>query len=317
RPIRAVDADPALTSPPAGATAAPLQQLVSVEQLKRLLNPNELPVPRVPRAHAGDLLRDAHSGATVGARRVCVGSIAPELNEADVKAVFDKYGAVGSVQFQRDASGRSKGVAFIEFGSAQQARHALEANGLSLAFNKLTVALAATQDDWRGGDAASARPQPFVGRVPLPLVDVSGEIDEGRSGGLAMNSAQRVMLMQQLSRGETLGSKMRGDVQKLKSCGEATRSIVLSNMFDASNEEAGFEKELLEEVRDECVRKYGKVVHLHVETESHGIVYVRFSRVEEAVKARNDLSGRWFGGKKIVAAFVKDADYSARFSQAE
>eukprot|EP00178_Gracilaria_changii_P025069 TRINITY_DN763_c0_g1_i1.p1 TRINITY_DN763_c0_g1~~TRINITY_DN763_c0_g1_i1.p1 ORF type:complete len:661 (+),score=163.62 TRINITY_DN763_c0_g1_i1:213-2195(+) len=326
RPIRAVDAHGASVAQRAAASTG-ARQLVGIDELKRLLNPNNLPVSGVTGgaecakggaqgavvANGAEMGGDVTGGADGARARVYVGSIAYHVSEAEVRSVFERYGAVESVQLQREANGRSKGFAFVQFAKVDDARRALESNGLVVGGKALTVALAA-QGDWGSGGGGGGGA--VVERVPLPLVDVGGEMDEGRDGGLAMNNAQRVMLMQQLSRGETMGNKLRGDVQKLASVARNTRSVVLCNMFDPANEERGFEKELLEEVRDECMRKYGKVLHLHVESESHGIVYLRFSAAHEAARAESDLNGRWFGGKKIVAAFVDDAQYAARFALA-
>lgn len=318
RPIRPVDANN--NSQPASSSAS-AQKLVSIEELKRLLNPNNLPVATnlVTRDSYNRALQ--HSTPTVAIaideyRRVQVGSIPYHLNEAELSSIFEPYGHVQSIQLQREPSGRSRGFAFVDFSTADAARKAMAVNGRMIAGKSLTVAFATTAN--RGGDGHIIAPavdlnRKLVDRVPLPLVDVPGEIDEGREGGLPMNTAQRVMLMQELSRGETMGAKLRGDLEKLNTSNEPSRCLVLSNMFDPAAEEAGFERELLEEVRDECMAKYGEVGHIHVETESHGIVYLRFGKVTEACKAKNDLSGRWFGGKKIVAHFVDPAEYGKRF----
>ncbi|PXF47447.1 RNA-binding protein rsd1 [Gracilariopsis chorda] len=330
RPIRPVDA---YNNAQPAPTSAYAQKLVSIQELKRLLNPNNLPVGPTLITRDGynnAVQHSTPSGATAvdDHLRVYVGSIPYQLSEAELTSVFEPYGHIQSIQLQREPSGRSNGFAIVEFSTAEAARKAVVVNGRVVAGKSLTVAVA-TQAN-RGGDASVGLirnghssvaaavdvNRKLVDRVPLPLVDVPGEIDEGRDGGLPMNTAQRVMLMQELSRGETMGTKLRGDLEKLKTSSKPSRCLVLSNMFDPATEESGFERELLEEVRDECMAKYGEVGHIHVETESHGIVYIRFGKIGEASKAKNDLSGRWFGGKKIVANFVDDEDYRERFPKA-
>lgn len=164
-----------------------------------------------------------------------------------------------------------------------------------------------------------------VNRVPLPTPvggvvageELSGEIDRGGEGGVNLNSTRRAMLMQELSRGESLGRRLRGDVERLAGRTEPSAGLVLSNMFDPAAEGKGFEEDVAVDVREECNAKYGRAGHVFVEKESQGIVYVRFAAVGEAVKAQAALNGRWFGGKKIGAAFVSDGDYLKRFPFAD
>lgn len=277
----------------------PVVELVSVEELKRLLNPNNLPVPGVKAEETDD-----------GFRKLYFGSVSFHLTEADIRQLFDPFGEIVSLCLQRETDGRSKGYGFVEFVSHEAAHKALQINGLVLTGRPMKVALATSEGRSAG---VSGAPPKAMERVPLPLADVPGELDEGRDGGLAMNVGQRQMLMQQLSRGESIGAKLKGDVEKLKTVDKATRSLILANMFDPNVEEAGFERELAEDVRDECNSEYGKVTHLMVEVKSHGIVYVRFERVEAAEKACRELNGRWFGGKKITVGYVNDDEYRDKF----
>lgn len=288
---------------------APGPKLVSVEELRRLLNPHDLPVKPV----------------VVGPTRIYVGSIPFSVSEPDLREVFDPFGTIVSMAMPRDATGKHRGYAFLEYSESDSAKKALAVDGMNVAGRTIKVGLAGQDDDAHGsvplpGDAGRAVPLPVAGveRVPLPIVgDVPGEIDDGKDGGVSMNAQRRVMLMQQLSRGEALGAKLEGDINKLPVTTEPSRSLLLSNMFDPASEREGFEKELAEDVRDECMSKYGTVTHLHVEGKSHGIVYIRFASNENAEKARAALHGRWFGGKKIIAAFVKDSDYGKRFPKAK
>lgn len=95
-----------------------------------------------------------------------------------------------------------------------------------------------------------------------------------------------------------------------------SKSLLLGNMFDPSSEAAGFEQELAEDVRDECASKYGTVTHLFVDKSSRGLVYIRFASIAIAGKALLSLNGRWFGGKRISAAYVSDVEYKKRFTDA-
>lgn len=327
-------------------------QLVSIEELKRLLNPLGLPPPPpplsvgLPGAELGKSEASLQHGlesvplptpangsapprpVVPGAfTRLYVGSVSFQLTETDLRAIFEPFGAIASLQLQRDVTGRSRGYGFVEFTSHESAKKALEINGLAVAGRTLKVALASQENR---AVAASAVPDVgSTGVVPLPGpvgqmggglaslagADVAGELDEGKDSGLAINASQRIALMQQLSRGESIG-KASGDAGKLPVSTEVSRSLMLANMFDPATEPKGFEMDLAEDVRDECMSKYGPVVHLHVETKSQGVVFVRFQAKGDATKARISLNGRWFGGNRIQAAFVSDKDYSDKFPTA-
>jgi RNA-binding protein 23/39 len=74
-------------------------------------------------------------------------------------------------------------------------------------------------------------------------------------------------------------------------------------------------KELEEEVREECEAKYGHVVHIAVEPNSNGEIYIKFDSVASGEKAILGLNGRYFGGFQITAQPVVDAVYSSLFSR--
>lgn len=42
-----------------------------------------------------------------------------------------------------------------------------------------------------------------------------------------------------------------------------------------------------------------------------GEIYIRFEKVEDAVKATQGLNGRWFGGRQISANHVGDSLFDA------
>ena len=275
------------------------QKLVSIDQLKRLLNPNNIPVQTTSPVTSGRV--DPNS-------RLYVGSLPFHFVETDLRNVFEPFGSIVSVAIQRDSAGKSKGFAFVQFQTQQSASNALKINGLSVDGRNIKVALASHE---------SNAPAPAsVPHVPLPLVNGTSQLDEGKDGGMSMNASQRAMLMQTLSRGETLGAQLEGDVNRLQVVKETTLSLLLCNLFDPKTEAPGFERELAEDVRDECMAKYGTVVHLQVETKSHGVVYVRFKDLAASSKAQRELNGRWFGGKRIQASFVSDRAYLERFPKA-
>lgn len=74
-------------------------------------------------------------------------------------------------------------------------------------------------------------------------------------------------------------------------------------------------KELEDDVRAECEEKYGHVVHIALDPNSQGDIYLKFDRVQGGENAIKGLNGRFFGGKQITAQPVVDAVYSSLFSR--
>lgn len=293
-------------------------QLVTIEELKVLLNPRNLPttsygsgtIPNTPITSVVAKSEGTPNPALNGVKRVplpvaagaeaptrvYVGGLPEGTTSSDLQSLFSEFGDVIWCDMEQAANGSSNGVGVIEFANSASADRALGFKGRNLQERAVRVCL-------RRNDLA-AKP------------DVSGEIDDGGEGSVGLNASRRLMLMQQLSRGEPVnGRRMRGDLEKLKLREEPSVSIMLSNMFNPATEKDGFEQGVAEEVRDECAT-YGKVVHVHVEKASHGVVYVRFDKVNDAVKAKAALDGRWFDGNKIVVGFVSDEEYLQRFTSA-
>lgn len=85
------------------------------------------------------------------------------------------------------------------------------------------------------------------------------------------------------------------------------------------NREEGeaWRKELEDDVRAECEDKYGHVVHIAVDPNSQGDIYVKFDRVQGGGNAIKGLNGRYFGGKMISAQPMVDAVYGSLFQKAK
>jgi RNA-binding protein 39 len=96
-----------------------------------------------------------------------------------------------------------------------------------------------------------------------------------------------------------------------------SRLPLLMLLTDTSLREIGdsWVKELEDDVKAECEEKYGHVVHLALDPNTQGDIYVKFDRVEGGEKAIRGLNGRFFGGRQISAQPVVDAVYSSLFSR--
>ena len=89
---------------------------------------------------------------TVG-RRLFVGNLPYETGEAELEEMFGKIGPVDSVRVMRDmATGRARGFAFVEMGTEEGARKAIEdLNGHQLGGRSLTVNEARPKPERSGG----------------------------------------------------------------------------------------------------------------------------------------------------------------------
>ena len=198
-------------------------------------------------------------------------------------------------------TGRSKGFGFLEYITHESAKKALGINGIPIGGRQLKVGLATSSssnsengkgEGDRGGDGS----------------DRLGELDEVGRGGLKMNQERRHKLMLQLA-GDTsvISSGLKGSELP-------TRVIEIKNMFDR-NEESGdtWVEELVEEVKEECRSRFGKVLEVKVEEMSEGCVYVVFEEREAAIRARGLLRGRWFGGRLLGCGFVEEEGYRGKY----
>jgi RNA-binding protein 39 len=79
---------------------------------------------------------------------------------------------------------------------------------------------------------------------------------------------------------------------------------------------ADWTKELEREVKVECERGYGKIVHIAVDPNSDGDIYIKFDSVTGGEKAMQGLNGRTFNHRTIRAAYVVDKIYNSLYGAA-
>lgn len=105
----------------------------------------------------------------------------------------------------------------------------------------------------------------------------------------------------------------------LRSCPQPALLYIYRDLFPDyfCNRETGeaWIKELEDDVRQECEEKYGHVVHISLDPNSQGDIYLKFDRVQGGENAIKGLNGRFFGGRRITAQPVVDAVYSSLFSR--
>ncbi|KAF3766068.1 hypothetical protein M406DRAFT_346157 [Cryphonectria parasitica EP155] len=281
--------------------------------------------------------------------RLYVGNIHFSITEQDLQNVFEPFGELEFVQLQKDDTGRSRGYGFVQFRDAGQAREALEKmNGFDLAGRPIRVGLG---NDKFTPESTANLLQRFQGQnqqyqgsafsgaggrgAPNSNFDRAGARDNDKGGGASalddtdvagvnFNNYSRDALMRKLARTDEPPSA-NTERQILKPKTEqpkplpvtnnmASRCVVLHNMFDPDEEEGdNWVKELEDDVRDEAEAKYGHVVHISVDPNSKGDIYLKFDKVSGGENAIKGLNGRYFGGRMITAAPVVDAVYASLF----
>ncbi|KAI0484453.1 splicing factor, CC1-like protein [Xylariaceae sp. FL0804] len=283
--------------------------------------------------------------------RLYVGNIHFSITEQDLQNVFEPFGELEFVQLQKDDTGRSRGYGFVQFREADEAREALEKmNGFDLAGRPIRVGLG--NDKFTPESTANllqrfqGQNQPYQGsafsgaggRGPQASgFDRAGGRDNDKAtgasalddtdvAGVNFNNYSRDALMRKLARTDDAPNGNRDERQILKPKTEtkplpvnvnmASRCVVLHNMFDPTEEEGEeWVKELEDDVRQEAEDKYGHVVHISLDPNSQGDIYLKFDKVQGGENAIKGLNGRYFGGRMISAAPVVDAVYSSLFSR--
>ncbi|KAF3907385.1 hypothetical protein ABW21_db0201156 [Orbilia brochopaga] len=157
-------------------------------------------------------------------------------------------------------------------------------------------------------------------------------LDDTDVAGVNFNNFSRDALMRKLARVEEPSPEQNGETngeQKQRrpaplppkpaapaNSTVASRCIVVKNMFEPSEEQGDhWVKDLEDDVKAECETKYGHVVHISVDPNSQGDVYIKFDKISGGEKAIQGLNGRFFGGRQISALPVVDAVYSSLFSR--
>lgn len=256
--------------------------------------------------------------------RLYVGSVNFDLTEDDLKQVLEPFGPIEFIKLHRDAeTGKSKGFAFVQYKNADDAKQAMERmNGYVLAGRSIKVGLVTE----RGSNPQNAHTyQHGNGQINNSI-----SIDDSDTAGYAMTSQSRADLMQKLARGDaSLGAIPAPTVTQAPATSASSfipprqlpvvmpsRSVLLKNMFsDEDKSEPEWAKELEEDVKEEA-EKSGPVVHIHVEQDSPGEIYLKFDTVQSATNAVQALGGRFFAGRQIVAAYLPEMLYNVRFPRA-
>ncbi|KAI5850066.1 hypothetical protein BZA05DRAFT_67961 [Tricharina praecox] len=296
---------------------------------------------------------ESNSANQVPFHRLYVGNIHFSITEADLTNVFEPFGELEFVQLQKEDSGRSRGYGFVQFRDPNNAREALEKmNGFDLAGRPIRVGLGNDKftpestaqmlqrfSGYNQGFQGSAfesrnRGTDRVGRADDKATGTGASaLDDTDVAGVNFNNYSRDLLMRKLARQddppERNGAGKDAPRQRAPdtvvhaqkplpvNVPMASRCVVLKNMFDPAEETGeAWIKELEDDVKGECEEKYGHVVHISLDPNSQGEIYIKFDKVNGGEKAIQGLNGRFFGGRRISASPVVDAVYASLFGRA-
>ncbi|SPO19807.1 related to RNA-binding region containing protein 2 [Ustilago trichophora] len=248
--------------------------------------------------------------------RLYVGSLHFSLTDENVKSVFEPFGEIEYVDLHREpGTGKSKGFCFIQYKHAEDAKKALEQmNGFVLAERAIRVGNVNAKGTGSGGSYANGANPNSQGGGHLP--QLTSAFDDG--GGAGLNPERRAALMEKLARNNepSPSTSETTTVAQDRPAGipeSTSTSLLLKNMFNPDEEtEPDWDKDLAEDVKDECQAKYGPVNSIHVEKDSAGEIYVTFANLDASRKALDGLNGRFFGGKPISAQYIPDAFVQAK-----
>jgi len=248
----------------------------------------------------------AKSVAVESGLKLYIGSLHYDVQESDLRPLFEPFGAIETLEVNREPNGQSKGFGFVKYRNKSDAMEALQnLNGLAIAGRPMKVGF--PDDKALGGSMSMSYGGTSYGD-PISSLD---EMDEG-GAGVAMTAQSRAQLMQKLSnRGAS--------AQVPQVMMQPSTCVVVKDMFDPRTEtEPDWDLDIKEDVEEEVEAKCGPVKHIYVDKENPGgHVYLRFHSVAVAQAVVNTFNGRWFASRKISADFVPEPTYDIKFPKSK
>lgn len=264
------------------------------------LGPSQ-PSPHLNLAAVG--LTPGAIGGADGPDRVFVGGLPYYLTEVQIKELLESFGPLRGFDLVKDQeTGNSKGYGFCVYQDPAVTDVACAAlNGLKMGDKTLTVRRA----------TASGQPKPDQANV---LAQAQQQITmqklalEGGFSGLMSGLSSG--LISGIMPGMTTGVGAALEVP--------TKVVCLSQVVvvDELREDEVFE-EIYDDMKEEC-GKYGSLVNLVIprpnangeEVPGLGKVFLEYSDMKEAAKAKSFLNGRKFGGNTVVPVYYPEDKFS-------
>jgi RNA-binding protein 39 len=233
-----------------------------------------------------------HSAQTGGGAitRLYFKPVPDELNEDDMRMLFESVGPTDGVELRKNVHGQRLGYGYVKYKKPEDANKAL----LKIHNIRLGGIYVLKLGMWN-----EERVNPSITYQPI----------------LTTHSDKSA---QQNEEDEALQNKYPGMElsSKLPPAGTPSQNITLNNMFDPKTEtNPNFDQEIKQDVLDEC-KKFGKIVHIFVDKFSpEGRVYLRFDNIQSAQGAQQLMHGRWFARKMINCTFMTDSQYFSKFPE--
>ncbi|KAI9705206.1 MAG: hypothetical protein M1820_005353 [Bogoriella megaspora] len=287
--------------------------------------------------------QDARGGGNGGNFfRLYVGNVHFSIDEHELNSIFDPFGVIDNISLAKDEHQNSRGYGFVQYRDADSAKAALEnLNGFELAGRSIRVGLGndkafpesmqATNGQHGSSFSGSGGRGASHGNGGFDRV-ISTRDDKAGGGASALddtdvagiNNFSRDALMRRLAREEDyLPSTVRtaapaASIDPPQAGPRPSRCIKITNAFDPAIENAkpdsgNWAQEIEEELKEGCNERFGNVVHISLQPNSAGEVYVKFSKLGEATQAIQGLNGRNFNERKTAASYVIDHVYSSLF----
>jgi len=261
-----------------------------------------------------------------GPCRVAISNLSFKINSDKLKMLFQPYAEAAGCEIKEaavipDSQGRgSSGTGFVEYEVAQAAAMAVEKmNNMMLVDRQIRVSLAAKEDIVNMGGPPNPNMPPqqqMVNGVMIPIGNPMGLNMAGNQPG--MPGMMPGMMTGMPPGMMPPGMMPPGFVPPPPAVGGPilpTTQFMLNNMFDASTEtDPDWDVDIKDEVLEEC-SKSGDVVHIYVDKESQGHVYLKFSSIIGAQSAQRVMHGRFFNKQKITVEFWDLASYHGKFPE--
>jgi splicing factor U2AF subunit len=221
-------------------------------------------------------LSPGSAGGLEGPDRIFVGGLPYYFTEPQVRELLESFGALRGFDLVKDReTGNSKGYAFCVYKDISVTDIACAAlNGIKMGDKTLTV---------RRANQGTIQPKPEQESVLL-------------------HAQQQIALQRLMFQPAAVGTKVL--------C--LTQAVNEDELKDDEDYE-----DIVEDMRTEC-GKYGNLVNVVIPRPNPngepvpglGKVFLEYTDVESAAKARMGLNGRKFGGNQVVAVFYPENKFS-------
>lgn len=268
------------------------------------LGPSQ-PSPHLNLAAVG--LTPGAIGGADGPDRVFVGGLPYYLTEVQIKELLESFGALRGFDLVKDQdTGNSKGYGFCVYQDPAVTDVACAAlNGLKMGDKTLTVRRA----------TASGQPKPDQLNVftqaqqHLTMQNLALQAGAGLTGFPGLMPGLSAGLMSGMVSGITPGTSTLYETP--------TKVVCLSQIVTIEELIEDYD-EIYEDMKEEC-GKYGNLVNLVIprpstsgDNSGAGVVkvFLEYSNVKEAAKAKEVLNGRKFGGNTVQAVYFSEDKFS-------